>query len=200
MDPASVVRDHWLPALLAVLFGVGWIATEYYARRSTWRQGAPRRPRSTLDQGTYPIIAIGLLVSEASAAIAFLSGAGIFLPFWATVLGAIAMLVGFAIRTWALVTLGQFFTMPITIRDDHRLIRAGPYRWLRHPAYTGGMLIAIGLPLVLGTLIGFLVAVIACLVVYVYRIRIEERALTARFGDEYRSYARTTWRLIPPIY
>ena len=90
--------------------------------------------------------------------------------------------------------------MPITIREDHQLVRGGPYRWLRHPSYTGGFLTAIGLPLALGTPVGFVVTLGACLIAYVYRIRIEEAALISKFGASYQEYSRRTWRLIPGVY
>jgi protein-S-isoprenylcysteine O-methyltransferase len=192
--------DHAVQIVLSAGMCAGWIAAEYAGRWSTWRQGAGRRRSSALDQGTYPIIAIALTLSVAADAALFLFAVGPWLPIWVSFAGAVLMGLGFGLRYWAMDTLGRFFTNPITIRDDHVIVRAGPYRWIRHPAYTGGLLIAIGLPLVLGVLSAFLFAVVVCGFAYVYRIGIEEEALLARFGPRYRAYQQETARLLPGIF
>ena len=191
---------HTAPIVVGILFAAAWVACEYYARRATWRQGAARKPPSTMDRGTYPAIALSLAIGIGFATVAFLAGFGGYLPEWTLVVGALVMSVGLAVRVWALTTLGKFFTMPITLRADHELVRGGPYRWIRHPAYTGGFLTAVGLPIILGTWTGFAVTLAACLTAYVYRIRIEEAVLVSRFGDLYREYSTTTWRMLPGLY
>lgn len=199
-NPLLLVEAHLLPVVLTAVGGVAWLAAEYYGRWSTWKRGAPRRPPSTLDRGTYPAIAVALAVGMVSTAVAFLADVGGLLPAWVSPLGLAVVAVGLTIRVWALRTLGQFFTMPITLRPDHVIVRNGPYRWLRHPAYTGGFLTAIGMTLALGPVVGLVVTVLGCLAAYVYRIQVEEATLISRFGDAYRRYADTTWRLLPPLY
>lgn len=200
IDPVAAVVAHALAAGLAVVLGVAWIVMERIGRNSTWKQGAPRRPSSAMDRGTYPFIALGLAVGMVTTTAAFLTGVGGYLPPWTLGLGVVLMVVGLGTRLWALTTLGRFFTMPITLAADHRIVRDGPYRWLRHPSYTGGFLTGVGMPLVLGTPVGLVVTLLALGAVYVYRIRIEEAALVSRFGDAYREYRRVTWRLIPGVY
>lgn len=199
-NPLSLVEDHTLPVVLTALGGIAWLAAEYYGRWSTWKQGAVRRPPSTLDRGTYPAIALSLAIGMGSTVLAFLSGFGGLFPEWVSPFGLLVVGVGLGIRVWALRTLGRFFTMPITLRADHEIVRAGPYRWIRHPAYTGGFLTAIGMTLALGPPVGLAVTVVACLIAYVHRIRVEEATLVSRFGDDYRRYSETTWRLLPPVY
>ena len=196
----SFVQDHAIVGVLAIVLSAGWVGAEAFARRSTWRKGAERKPSSGMDRGTYPIIAIGVAVAVISATASFLLGFGGYLPLWVSEVGAVVTVAGLAIRIWALTTLGRFFTMPITIRADHRIVRTGPYRWVRHPAYTGGFLTALGIAVELGSPPGILVAVVALLAVYVYRIRVEEGVLVDRFGDEYREYSRTTYRMLPPVF
>ena len=196
----DLAAAHTVPIVLGIAFSLAWCACEYYARRETWRRGAVRKPPGTMDRWTYPAIAVSLAVGIGFSAVAFLSGLGGYLPEWTVAIGVPVMALGLAIRVWALTTLGKFFTMPITLRSDHELVRNGPYRWIRHPAYTGGFLTAIGLPLILGTPAGFVVTIVACLAAYVHRIRIEEAVLVSRFGDVYRDYATQTWRLLPGLY
>ena len=196
----NLIGTHQVPILAALALSVGWCAAEYYARSSTWKQGAPKKPTSAMDRGTYPVIAIAVTGGLLVDLFGFLSGIGGYLPVWTVAIGVLVCVLGLSIRVWALVTLGRFFTMPITIAPDHQIVRGGPYRWLRHPAYTGGFLTAVGVPIALGTSLGVVVALLACAAAYVYRIRIEEAALLERFGDAYREYSSTTSRLLPGVY
>jgi len=83
------------------------------------------------------------------------------------------------------------------IEAGYRLIQDGLYRWLRHPAYTGLLLIYLGLIMALGTWLGTLAALVLILVSILYRINVEEEMILDSFGDEYRRYRSKTWRLIP---
>ncbi len=106
---------------------------------------------------------------------------------------------GIAFREWAVLTLGRFFRVVVTVDQDHRLIRRGPYRWLRHPSYTGSILTLIGVPLTLGTWAGCLMVLLLSLGGYLYRVKIEEKALLEALGDEYREYMQHTWRFFPGL-
>jgi protein-S-isoprenylcysteine O-methyltransferase Ste14 len=78
-------------------------------------------------------------------------------------------------------------------------MRTGPYRWIRHPSYTGSLLTILGILLCClnwASLVLFMLPVVG----YAYRIRVEEEALVEGLGDEYRSYMRHTRRLIPLIF
>jgi protein-S-isoprenylcysteine O-methyltransferase Ste14 len=84
--------------------------------------------------------------------------------------------------------------------SDQPVITSGPYRWLRHPSYTGILLIAIGAGAAWGNWLGLGVLTLMTLVALVYRIRVEERALLEELGDSYRTYADLHRRLIPFIW
>jgi protein-S-isoprenylcysteine O-methyltransferase Ste14 len=199
-DPITAIATHELNAALAVAFGLAWVGAEAYARRSTFRQGAEHHPSSKLDRGSYPLIGIALGVGLAVSVVTFLFGVPAYLPDWVAIVGVVLLLVGIPMRVWALTSLGRFFTMPITIRTDHRIIELGPYRWIRHPAYTGGFLMAVGMSLVLVSPVGFAVTFLGLLAAYIYRIHAEEAVLISRFGEEYRTYRTRTWRLVPWIF
>lgn len=150
------------------------------------------------DQGSYWVI---FLVVWGSLLISFLLRRfdwGIFqnnLQF----LGLGMILLGIVVREWAVVSLGRFFTVTVSVASDQTLVKHGLYRWIRHPAYSGSLLSLVGFPLAIGTWVGGLVVFIISLVGYVYRIKIEEQALLNVFGDEYREYMQRTWRLFPGI-
>ncbi len=111
--------------------------------------------------------------------------------------GLIIIVLGFVIRNWAIVKLGQFYSHTVTIKMGHRLVTDGPYRWLRHPAYTGLLLVFAGINLALGTWLGALVGLGLVFIAAVYRIHIEENTLLEFFGNEYREYMKHTWRMVP---
>ncbi|HEV2166042.1 MAG TPA: isoprenylcysteine carboxylmethyltransferase family protein, partial [Thermoplasmata archaeon] len=114
--------------------------------------------------------------------------------------GVAISLGGTGVRVWAIHSLGRFFSPVIRIESDHEIVRGGPYRWLRHPSYTGIYLATIGAVVALGSLSGALLTAAIVLATLAHRIRLEERMLLDRFGTEYEQYARSTWRLLPWIY
>ena len=198
--PVTAISTYPWNAALAVVFGAAWVVGEAIGRRATYRQGAERHPSSELDRRSYPIIGLALAAGLGVSVVTFLFGVGGYLPEWAAVVGVVLLLIGIPMRVWALTTLGRYFTMPITIRPDHVIVDRGPYRWIRHPAYTGGFLMAVGMALLLVTPVGLLVTFLGLLGAYVFRIHAEEAVLVSRFGDEYLQYRRRTWRLFPGVY
>jgi protein-S-isoprenylcysteine O-methyltransferase Ste14 len=107
---------------------------------------------------------------------------------------------GVALRTWSIMTLGRFFTYDVTIQPGHRVVTAGPYRWVRHPSYTGGLVGLLGLGVALGSAAAVLALVVVPLIGVLIRIRHEERTLRTALGAEYDAYAARTPRLVPGIW
>jgi protein-S-isoprenylcysteine O-methyltransferase len=114
--------------------------------------------------------------------------------------GVIVFLAGIALRWYAIIYLGRFFTVNVAIAADHRLIDTGPYRYVRHPSYSGALLAFLGLGLCIANWLSLACAVLPTLLAFLWRIRVEETALTAGLGEQYREYMRHTRRLIPAIY
>jgi protein-S-isoprenylcysteine O-methyltransferase len=114
--------------------------------------------------------------------------------------GAGLFAAGLALRWTAVICLGRFFTVDVAVASDHRVIDTGPYRWLRHPSYTGLLLEFLGLGFCLGNWasVGLLSVPIA--LALGRRIQVEEEALTGALGEAYRDYCRKTKRLIPLVY
>jgi len=107
---------------------------------------------------------------------------------------------GIGLRWWAILTLGRFFTVDVAIHSDHRLVTAGPYRWLRHPSYTGVLLAFAGVGLGFGSLPALAALLVPSGAALALRIRVEERALAQRFGEAWHAHARRTWRLLPLVW
>jgi protein-S-isoprenylcysteine O-methyltransferase Ste14 len=115
-------------------------------------------------------------------------------------IGIALIFAGIAFRSYAMSVLGEFFTYEVAVHPGQTVVQTGPYRYLRHPSYTGAMITLVGIGLALGNWAGLL-ALLACLgTAYAYRISVEERALLAALGEPYKEYMRHTWRLVPFLF
>jgi protein-S-isoprenylcysteine O-methyltransferase Ste14 len=115
-------------------------------------------------------------------------------------LGIAVFAAGLALRWYAIVHLGRFFTVNVSIASDHRLIDTGPYRIVRHPSYTGALMAFLGLGLCMANWASLLSLLVPICLVFLRRIHIEEEVLLQALGNQYRDYMRRTKRLIPAIY
>ena len=106
---------------------------------------------------------------------------------------------GIVLREWAVLSLGSFFTVVVSIVPNQTLVQYGPYRWLRHPAYTGSLLTFVGFSLALGAWAAGFVVFFLCLAAFLYRIQVEETVLLEVFHTEYLEYMRHTWGLFPGL-
>ena len=116
------------------------------------------------------------------------------------VAGLALLLAGIAFRWAAIYTLGKYFTGTVLIRGDHRLVRTGLYKHLRHPAYTGALVAHLGLGLSFSNWFSLSLSFVPYVIAAMYRMRVEEQALAEAFGEEYITYSRDTKRLIPKVY
>ena len=119
---------------------------------------------------------------------------------WLRTAGLVLLIVGLAIRWTAILTLGSTFSTNVAIHATQTLRTTGPYRWLRHPSYTGMLVIFTAIGLYERNWISLAVVLILPTAALLYRIHVEEMALTEAFGEEYLEYSRTTKRLLPGIY
>ena len=114
--------------------------------------------------------------------------------------GFILFLGGLALRWYSIGYLGRYFTVDVSISNEHKLIDSGPYRYIRHPSYTGALLAFVGLGFCFGNWLSILFLTVPIIGAFLWRIRIEERALTKALGEDYRTYVGRTKRLIPGVY
>jgi protein-S-isoprenylcysteine O-methyltransferase Ste14 len=122
------------------------------------------------------------------------------IPSWLPVAGLVALVLGYALATWAFVA-NRFFSGVVRIQDDrgHTVVTDGPYRFVRHPGYLGGLISLLATPLMLESLWGYLPAVVYLIVLGI-RTELEDRTLKAELTG-YQAYAqRTRYRLIPGLW
>ena len=136
---------------------------------------------------------LGYLINPAWVAWARLD-----LPDWTRWLGAAGGALAVPLAAWVLSSIGTNISPSHATREEHRLITHGPYRWVRHPLYSAGLLLCVSLTLLtaLWTLgVGMLIP----LAVLLWRTPREEARLFEAFGDEYRAYMRRTGRFFPRL-
>ncbi len=176
-----------------------WFALETIGSR-TKRSGD--RSRAS-DRGSFSLIMVLLWVALVSDfALSFLLPQANILWNRTAIfyLGISLMLAGLAFRFYAMSVLGRFFTYDVAVHVGQTVVEAGPYRYIRHPSYTGALITLVGLGLALGNWAGLL-ALLACTGAgYSYRISVEEAALVRALGEPYREYMRRTRRLIPFVF
>ena len=175
-----------------------WAVFEFVMNvRQRWRAGR-RRAHDPTYFVVYLCAAAAIVVSE-------LLGRRGPLPWpggriWPVAAGLTLLAAGVALRAWSIATLGRFFQYRIQIQAEHTVVTAGPYRWVRHPSYTGVALAVTGFALASGDVLSLVAAVILTGIGLTVRIRAEERRLNDALGADYERFAARRKRLIPGIW
>jgi protein-S-isoprenylcysteine O-methyltransferase Ste14 len=117
---------------------------------------------------------------------------------WLEALGIAITVAGLGFALWARAYLGTNWSSAVTVKVGHELVRTGPYRWVRHPIYSGMILAMLGTALDRQQLRG-LVAVVLLYAGFTLKSRIEERAMAGLFGSEYDDYTRSTGVILPKL-
>jgi protein-S-isoprenylcysteine O-methyltransferase Ste14 len=181
---------HWIYGLW-IAFGVIWLLSAGFSKKTARSQSAPSR----FLQGGLAALGFILLFGWQSPLgrldERFLPGSAVFE--WA---GFATVLAGMGIAIWARFILGRNWSATITIKQDHEIVRRGPYAVVRHPIYSGIMLAMLGTAIYFGTLRGLL-AVALTFSGWWLKSRMEETFLIEQFGSHYREYQRKVKALIP---
>src|SRR5204863_9546580 len=114
--------------------------------------------------------------------------------------GVLLFVAGLFLRWWAIITLGRFFTVDVTVEKDHELVDRGPFRLVRHPSYTGVLLTFVGFAVSLRNWAALLIILLPIFAAFNHRMNVEEDALSRALGSRYADYIRRTKRLVPFVY
>ncbi|MGA3171726.1 MAG: isoprenylcysteine carboxylmethyltransferase family protein [Chthoniobacteraceae bacterium] len=180
----------WLPPVAALALYLARIV-----ELRTRRQLVAGKVRENLTLRLF--VAIGTVMMAASLAEYFLLRHVVSWVFFA--LGLAVALFSFYVRLSAIAALGRFWSLHVEIRENHELVRDGPFRWVRHPAYSSMILEILFLALILQAWWSALLVYAAFLPTLFMRIRIEEKALIEKFGDKYIEFKKTTPALFPKV-
>jgi len=113
--------------------------------------------------------------------------------------GLILFTIGILFVLWSGISLGKFYSADVTIQDGHQLITSGLYRTIRHPRYLGGILLGFGLSLLFRSWVGIF-ASLCFIFLIIFRIQDEEKCMLREFGEEWETYCKNSWRMLPFLY
>ena len=184
-----------LPLALGMIYLVSEILLSL-TRRSRSKTGTKQ------DRSTLGIIWLVIAISVTAGAFVARTFPTAALPHGPllTSVSVITFAAGLILRWWAIVTLGRFFTVDVTIEKDHELVERGPFRMVRHPSYTGVLLAFVGLALSLRNWAALLVILMPIGAAFIHRMNVEEAALSRALGSRYTEYMKRTGRLLPFVY
>ena len=158
---------------------------------------------TTRDRGTRSLLVAGWLIAMVAAtwmAGQFGAASGWRLGRWHTAAGLMVMWIGLAIRIWSVIVLGSAFRTTVEVDGGQQIVDRGPYRLVRHPSYTGILLIALGYGLALGNWLSVVILLVIPLGTMLRRIAVEEATLTEVIGQPYIAYKERTKRLVPGLW
>jgi protein-S-isoprenylcysteine O-methyltransferase Ste14 len=174
-----------------IVFVVYWIISAIKTRATREKESFTSRFAVLLLEG------VGyLLIFSGSTGIGFLGTRFISRTMAGAILGVVLIWAGVGLAIWARYHLAEYWSARITIKEDHQLIRTGPYSHLRHPIYSGLILATIGSALVIDE---WRCVLGVCLVLtgYCFKASKEETMLTQQFGDAFREHQKHAGFLIP---
>ena len=120
-------------------------------------------------------------------------------PEWIAYVGLGAAMGGVILLEFVHQALGEHFSPHLELRNDHKIVTTGPYRYVRHPMYSSGLLFLVGLGLFSHNIVVLLFPTGSFLILLLLRIRDEEKMLHERFGDEWHRYTQITGAIIPRL-
>jgi len=171
-----------------------WLVSALRTKRTIQRQSSASQLLYTaiLVVGVYLIFAKGTGISWLDRQLVLVG-----IPI--ALVGLVTVLMGVVFSIWARVMLGGNWSNSVTVKEDHTLVRRGPYRIVRHPIYSGILLGMIGSALQRGEIRSF-VGIVICGLSFWLKTRAEEQFMVQRFGEEYLQYCHQVKALAPFIF
>jgi protein-S-isoprenylcysteine O-methyltransferase Ste14 len=159
--------------------------------------------RARRDRGTRLVVSFAVVGGVFLALSARGWGAGVGTlpaPQVFAVAGLVLIWIGLAVRVWAVLALGGSFSTYIQVEGDQTVVTRGPYRWVRHPSYTGLLLVCLGFGVGAGNWLSLAICAVVPPLGLLPRIAVEESELVRVLGEQYRSYQDRTHRLLPGLW
>jgi protein-S-isoprenylcysteine O-methyltransferase Ste14 len=186
---------RWLFLTLFLVMWVGWLLLWRVMAFNVKAAARSESPASRLSH-LAPLVFAGCLIAAPHVPFAALNQRFVAPALWPAALGAALTFAGAAFSIWARFIIADNWSSDVQLKRDHELIVAGPYRWVRHPIYTGLLLMFAGTALAVGEWRGVLAVAIAALALW-RKLRIEEAFMRLNFGEAYARYAARTPALMP---
>jgi len=191
--------SNWIIKFITISFLFMWGTYDSY---SAFRKGKKYSHIENRDKNSMTIMYITIFLGY---------GVGIPISFtdygtiesyypYVSFVGFLIIIAGMSIRLIAIKTLNTHFTYAVKILDNHQLITSGIYKYIRHPSYSGQLLIILGSGIAFSNYVSIVIIFIPFFLAVLYRISIEETVLMNYFTDAYLEYRKKTKLLIPWVY
>ncbi len=191
--PAMLHFSHGMLAAIAliVLFSIYWSIAS--------KDSAPAQSSESVGSRQFHVVTLNLAVLLLMFSVPGLAHR--FLPAHRLLTGAGLVIegAGIAFAIWARRILGANWSGEVRIASGHELVRRGPYRWIRHPIYTGILAMYLVAMLVSGE-VHAAIAMVVIILLYLRKIGLEEKILAGNFGTAWEQWRRESWALLPPVY
>jgi protein-S-isoprenylcysteine O-methyltransferase Ste14 len=191
----------WVFLLLGIAYPAGAVIYYFIRHEPFWRSTSGTAVREEKGDRSFWVVLPGFLVAFFAPPLEWLYSP-VLLPrsLGMQIVGLILIALALVLRIWARAQLRDLYSGHVEVHADHRLIQSGPYHFVRHPGYTGFLLLVLGISIGYASWIGIAAVTLLLLPGLAYRIRVEERLLEEEFGEEYRLFFRRTKKLIPGIW
>jgi protein-S-isoprenylcysteine O-methyltransferase Ste14 len=181
---------EWLIPGLWLAWAVYWWKSSYGVKRVVRQESALSRAAHFV-----PLVVAAVLLSVKSVP-GWLGTRWIESGWVVFFVGVTLVIAGLLFSVWARIVLGDNWSASVTLKQHHEIVRTGPYRWIRHPIYTGLVLAFLGSAVARGEWRGMLAFVIVVIALW-RKLRLEERWLEEFFGADYANYRQSSWALVP---
>jgi protein-S-isoprenylcysteine O-methyltransferase Ste14 len=192
-----IFTDHIYTMAFTIVLAL-WVIPE---RIGSWWWRSSRDPSARReDRGSMVLVVGSVLVGLLLGFLLASQWRGAAIPWLraqVTIAGLVLVVLGTVLRWWSILTLGRYFTLDVAVRSMQPVVQSGPYRFVRHPSYTGLLLIFFGVGLALANWASIIAILVVCSLGLLYRVQVEERALAESLGQPYVNYMRHTKRFIP---
>jgi len=192
----------WFLLLVGVAYTAG-VVIVYQIRKERFWDSSVSGATTQEEHGdrSYWLITAGMLAAFYLPPIEYLYfDATLPRPQWVAFSGLGLVILGAGLFIWARRSLRSNYSGHVSVKSGQTLVQSGPYRVIRHPAYAGYLLMALGISLGYSSLAGLAATLALLLPGLIYRMNVEEKLLTEHFGDAYRQYSLNTRRLIPGVW
>jgi len=186
--------------IILIIASTIWIFAEVYL---VLRDNSRGKGKTTIDRRTRNYNFFSLIIAISCAALVSwiplfqFNRRGTSVVFW---IGIIIIVLGLFLRYWSINILGKYFRTTVEVEESQKIVEKGPYKFIRHPSYSGIILFCIGYGLAVQNWLSLIIAISLPTIALLYRIKIEEEALVKGIGNDYEAYQKKTKKLIPGIW
>ncbi len=192
----------WFLLVIGVVYAAGSVIMVYLRRVYFWDAQIPGKI-AVAEHGerSFWFLSGSMMLVVFLSPLEFLYFEAEEVPFgWPEAVGAGLVSLGGALFLWARRTLASSYSGQLSVRTGQPLVQRGPYRMIRHPAYTGYLMVALGLAIGYSSFWGAGALLLLLVPAVVWRIHVEDQLLSTHFGLQFQQYAAATKRLIPGIW